>query len=227
MMRTLLAALGILASASACLAVELKVIDRKPVANGAEVVGLKMKPGGGKVRKVVTHDGRRTAFVPQDPRSTTIRSSFIEWVPTYFFDSFPILERMVMLKRLQRLRGSFVRSKAPDALPPTMTGGRDFVMPSMSDLIKPPEIHSDCAWGVLGNRSLAMRQIQIIIDSSRSTAAALPCFTTEYDKTVVKMSSIYELWKEYYETRFVKPLHGLDDPAFLDVIEWEMASTQK
>ena len=38
MMYNLLAALGILASASASFAVELKVIDRKPVANGAEVV---------------------------------------------------------------------------------------------------------------------------------------------------------------------------------------------
>ena len=72
-----------------------------------------------------------------------------------------------------------------------------------------------------------MRQVQLILDSSRPTATSLPCFATDYDKTIGEISDIYELWKEYSATRLAKSLPGANDAGFLDVIEWEMVKAQK
>ncbi len=168
----------------------------------------------------------RVAGIHRGALSTT-ENRIIEWVPRLSFElahlHARLHERMATRERLKSIHGSFFRWKSPDALPPTMAGGRELPLPSMIDMIRlyhpqnefmsislsgpvPPDMQSKHLWGTFW-----------------PTAAELPCFATDYDKAVAEVSARYERLKEHSATRLADSLRRADDPGFFTVIEWELA----
>ena len=180
-------------------------------------------------RKSVTETPRHilplSAISQHDPIAILPNIDIKGWLMMTDYEDRP--QFIIKLERLKGLHGIFCRPQTTVSIAAVLTGGRDFGLPSMTDLLIPPQKRVDCGWALMENHSLAMRQIQLILDSNRPTAASLRCFATDYDKTIGEISEIYELWKEYSATRLAKSLHGANDVGFLDVIEWEMARAQQ
>ncbi len=166
-----------------------------------------------------------SAISEHDPITIQPNNDIKRWLMMTDYEDRP--QFIIKLERLKGLHGIFCRPQTTVSIAAVLTGGRDIGLPSMTDLLIPPQKRVDCSWALMENSSLAMRQVQLILDSSRPTATSLPCFATDYDKTIGEISDIYELWKEYSATRLAKSLPGANDAGFLDVIEWEMVKAQK
>lgn len=133
-------------------------------------------------------------------------------------------DRAQSIAKLQRVRAlpglfSLLRLKAAPA--PTLVVGRETPLPP---LFLSPESWADCGWVRMPaiRQSLMLEHFLRRLDSSRPTLSELPCYDTEYDRAVNDLSAAYGCCQEYFATRLAKSMHGVDDVAFLDLIEWEM-----
>ncbi len=180
-----------------------------------ELLGLKLKTDNGIAGKDVPDYARGVEFIraPRIPKATLFRTwnSSMKWVPLIFFDPVPLPERMAIQQWWMRHHGSFLKTKATDFLLPTMAGGRDFPLASMIDMIR--VFHREDDFTSLSRSvgsSLDDTPTFDNLDACWVTAADLPCFATDYDKAVAKISAIYELWNGYYETHLRNPIHQVD-----------------
>ncbi len=198
-----------------------------------EVLGLKLvKVDDGKAGKNGTADFRcvvvrPAAAVHRDALSTT-EPEIMEWVPLFFYDANSYFEGMALRRRLKWLKwlhGGGFKAKAPAALPPTMAGGREFPLPSMIDVIWPVQEHNQFV--SLSRPTGPVMSLYYYRDAYRPTAAGLPCFATDYDRTLAEISANYARSKEGLEAQYAKSLGGLDDVDFSTFIVSEMARAER
>ena len=177
-----------------------------------EVLGLKLKTDNGIVGKDVPDYARGVEFIRRYPiredTLSTTRNRINEWVPLIFFDSSPLNQLLAMRKWLRKRPGSFFKSKATYFLTPTLAGGRDFPLFGLIDIIRLIYRHD----GILSlsksvRSSLDGTPIEYDLDTCRATAADLPCFATDYDKAVAKISAIYDVWQKCYESHLRNSIH--------------------
>ncbi len=133
------------------------------------------------------------------------------------------------LERLKCVHRSFIHCKAR-GLTPTMDGGPDLPMPSMVELViqnlnDADDKKYDCGWARMWRpSSMGMQMSRDYFEKDGWIIAGdLPCFATDYDKTVRGISATYELWMEYYDSRLLKSLQGVHTAGFFTFFEWEMA----
>lgn len=135
------------------------------------------------------------------------------------------------IKNMERLKGihrSFIRRKAR-GLTPTMDGGPDLPMSSMVDMIiQNLDDADDKKYGSGGGvfRQISSMEMQLSREyfgkDGWITAADLPCFNTDYDKTLRDICATYDLWLEYCDSRLLKSLRGVHTAGFFTFFEWEM-----
>lgn len=129
------------------------------------------------------------------------------------------LQYRASLERVQTLQGLFSQPRLVAFPAPVLVMGRETPLPYAS---MPPERSPDCNYHPFNLYSASMSFARHRLDSSRPTLSELPCYDTDYDRAVGELSAAYGYCQEYFATRLAKSMHGVDDVAFLDLIEWEM-----
>ncbi len=90
-----------------------------------------------------------------------------------------------------------------------MAGGRDISLASMIDIIWQNHRNEDILC-LTAQDSFPYLNFQHTLNICRPSAAGLPCFDNDYDRTMAKTQELYAVCKEYYVTRYVMSLEVPD-----------------
>lgn len=160
-----------------------------------------------------------SAVSMRDPITTTPDTDLRGWLRVSDIDD--RAQSIAKLERVRALPGLFSLLRLKAAPAPTLVVGRETPLPP---LFLSPECWADCGWVRMPaiRQSLMLEHFLRRLDSSRPTLSELPCYDNDYDQAVNDLSAAYGCCQEYFATRLAKSMHGVDDVAFLDLIEWEM-----